>query len=84
MIWKHPNVYGDIAAYMPKSLDKYQLDFIISGKGRDKVIWGTNGTGFKLGKGQIMEMEIKEEVKRKILRENAMKFLALEDWNKLN
>lgn len=79
MIWKHPNVYGDIAAYLPKSLDRYQLDFIISGKGRDKVMWGTNGTGLKLGKSQILEMEIKEEVKRKILRDNAMKFLALDD-----
>ena len=28
MLWKHPNVYGDIAAYMPSGLDKETLDFI--------------------------------------------------------
>lgn len=77
LIWKHPNVYGDISAYMPTGLEPYQKEFMASGRGRDKVMWGTNGMGFARGKKELMGMEIKDDVKRKILRENAIRFLGL-------
>ena len=78
MVWKHPNVYGDISGYMPKSLETYQQEFIGSGRGRDKVMRGTNGMGLFRGKKELMEMEIKDDIKVKILRENAIKFLSLD------
>lgn len=79
LVWKHPNVYGDISAYMPKSLDPELISFMSSGRGNTKVMWGTNGMGLKRGKQQILEMDMKEEYKKNILRDNALRFLGLED-----
>ncbi len=78
LAWKHPNVYGDISAYMPKSLEPYQITFMFSGRGKNKVMWGTNGIGLARGKKELMEMDAKDDVKAKILRENAMGFLGLD------
>jgi predicted TIM-barrel fold metal-dependent hydrolase len=79
MLWKHPNVYGDIAAYMPSGLDKETLDFINSGIGRAKVMWGTNGFGLGRGKMEIMKMEgWKDITKANLLRNNAIDFLRLD------
>ncbi len=79
MLWKHPNVYGDIAAYMPSGLDKETLDFINSGVGREKVMWGSNGFGLARGKFEIMKMEgWKDITKANLLRNNAIKFLGLD------
>lgn len=64
-------------SYMPKSLEPYQINFMFSGRGRDKVMWGTIGIGLARGKKELMEMEGKDEAELKILRENAVKFLNL-------
>jgi len=77
MVWKHPNVYGDISAYMPRSLDPTQVRFMDGGRGRDKVLFGTNGLGLQTCKEQFMALEIRDESKRKILRENAIAFFDL-------
>ncbi len=45
MLWRHPNVYGDISAYYPHSLDDRLVRFMDSSRGRDKVLFGTNGLG---------------------------------------
>ena len=71
-------VYGDLAAYMPSGLDKETLDFINSGVGRQKVMWGTNGFGLKRGKQEILGMDWKDETKANVLRNNAVRFLGLE------
>jgi len=78
LVWKHPNVYGDISAYMPKGLEPYQIKFMFSGRGKRKVMWGTNGMGLARGKKELMGMEAKEDAKVKILRENAIRFLGLD------
>ncbi len=78
LVWKHPNVYGDISAYMPKSLEPYQIAFMFSGRGKNKVMWGTNGIGLARGKKELMEMDAKDDVKINILRENAISFLGLD------
>lgn len=78
LVWKHPNVYGDISAYMPKSLEAEQIKFMFSGRGRNKVMWGTNGMGLARGKKEILEMEGKDEAKENILKNNAKQFLSLE------
>jgi len=78
LIWKHPNVYGDIAAYMPKGLDPEYLKFMSGSRGRSKVMWGTNGLGLGRGKQEIMKMDWKDEAKKMILRDNALRFLGIE------
>ncbi len=77
VVWKHPNVYGDISAYMPKRLEAEQVRFMDGGRGRDKVLFGTNGLGLQVCKEQFMALDIRDESKRRILRENAIEFLNL-------
>ena len=79
LVWKHRNVYGDISAYMPKSLDPELISFISSARGNRKVMWGSNGIGLRRGKQQILEMEMKDEYKKNILRDNALRFMGMED-----
>lgn len=78
MLWRHPNVYGDISAYFPNSLDERQVRFMDSSRGRNKVLFGTNGLGLAKCVEQFRAMDIKEETKRRVLRENAIEFLKLE------
>ncbi len=78
MLWRHPNVYGDISAYFPRSLDERQVRFMDSSRGRDKVLFGTNGLGLEPCLQQFLELPIREETKRRVLRENAIEFLRLD------
>ena len=77
MVWKHPKVYGNIGAYFPASLDASLVNFM-NGRGRDKVLWATNGFGLTRCKKEFLDLPIKDENKRKILRENALKVFKLE------
>lgn len=79
MVWKHPNVYGDISSYPPRALPEKDklIEFMNSWRGEDKVLFGTNGLGLKRCKQQFMELPLKDEVKRKILRENALRVFNL-------
>ncbi len=78
MLWRHPNVYGDISAYYAKSLDDRLVKFMDSSRGRDKVLFGTNGLGLRRCKEEFLALDIKEETKRKVLYDNAVRFLKLE------
>ena len=77
MCWKHTNVYGCINAYYPKDLDPAIVRFM-DGPGRDKVMWGTNSWGLKRFKEEFMELPIRDECKKKVLRENAIKVYNLD------
>ena len=77
MLWRHPNVYGDISAYFPRSLDERQVRFMDSSRGRDKVLFGTNGLGLQACVEQFRALPVKDETKRRVLRENAIEFLKL-------
>ncbi len=77
MLWRHPNVYGDISAYFPRSLDERQVRFMDSSRGRHKVLFGTNGLGLAKCVEQFRALDIKEETQRRVLRENAIEFLKL-------
>ena len=77
MVWKHPNVYGNIGAYYPSSLDPSMVRFMDGPRGRDKVLWASNGFGLTRCKKEFVELPIRDENKRKILRENAMKVFKL-------
>ena len=76
MVWKHPNVYGNIGAYFPSGLDPSLVNFMNS-RGRDKVLWATNGYGLTRCKKEFMELPIKDETKKKVLRDNALKVFKL-------
>lgn len=77
MLWRHPNVYGNIGGYMPASLGKELVDFMDGGQGRKKVMWATNGLGLTRCKKEFMELPIKDETKRRVLRENAIEVFKL-------
>lgn len=76
MLWRHPNVYGNIGAYAPKDLDQELVQFM-DGRGRDKVLWATNGLGLTRMKKEFLELPIRDETKRKVLRDNAIKVFKL-------
>lgn len=77
MLWRHPNVYGDISAYFPKSLDERQVKFMDSSRGRNKVLFGTNGLGLKKCIEDFHALPLRDETKRCVLRDNAIEFLKL-------
>ena len=77
MLFRHPNVYGDISAYNPAHLNPATVQFMNGGRGREKVLFGTNTYGLKLTKDQFLSLNIKDETKRRVLRENAIEFLGL-------
>jgi len=69
-------VYGWINGYFPKDLDAAIVKFMDT-RGRDKVMWGTNGMGYARCKGEFMELPIRDENKKKILRDNAIEVFKL-------
>lgn len=77
MLWRHNNVYGNIGAYYPSDLHPDIIQFM-NGRGQNKIMWATNGFGLTRCKKEFLELPLKDEVKRKILRENALKVYNLE------
>jgi predicted TIM-barrel fold metal-dependent hydrolase len=71
-------VYGDISAYYPHSLDERLVRFMDSSRGRDKVLFGTNGLGLERCKTEFLELDIREDTKRAVLHDNAVRFFALD------
>jgi uncharacterized protein len=49
-----------------------------SGRGREKVLFGTNGLGLERCKREFLELPIREDTKRAVLHDNAARFLKLE------
>ncbi|UCD83997.1 MAG: amidohydrolase [Deltaproteobacteria bacterium] len=79
MLWRHPNVYGDISAYFPKSLDERLIRFMDGGRGRDKVLFGTNGISLIRCIEEFKQLPIKDKTKKMVLRDNALRFLGIEE-----
>jgi uncharacterized protein len=77
MIWRHPNVYGDISAYFPASLSPELVEFMDSSKGRNKILFGTNGFDLARFKQEFEQLPIKDKTKERVLRQNAVEFLGL-------
>jgi predicted TIM-barrel fold metal-dependent hydrolase len=48
-----------------------------SGRGRDKVLFGTNGLGLARCLEEFLALPIKDETKRRVLHDNAVEFLRL-------
>jgi hypothetical protein len=77
MIWRHPNVYGMINAYMPSGLYPATVQFMDSPRGRDKVLWGSHSYGLERTKKEFLELPIRDDTKKKVLRDNAIKVFHL-------
>jgi predicted TIM-barrel fold metal-dependent hydrolase len=80
MAWKHPNVYCDCSAWMPKLLPKLHPQLMIFMQfwaGQEKVIFGTNNMGLKAFKEQFLALPLSDEAKRMIMRDNAIKVFGL-------
>jgi predicted TIM-barrel fold metal-dependent hydrolase len=71
MLWRHPNVYGNIGAYYPDFWSDRMIEFV-DGRLRDKTLWATNGLGLERCKRQFLELDLEDETKRRVLRENAL------------
>jgi predicted TIM-barrel fold metal-dependent hydrolase len=76
MASKHRNVYIDISAHLPRYLDPSLVQFMDT-RGQDKVLFGTNSFGLKRCKQQLMELKVKDDTKRKVLRDNAVQVFKL-------
>lgn len=77
MASKHRNVYIDISAHLPRFLDPSLVQFMNT-RGQNKVLFGTNAFGLKRCKQDFLGLSLKEETRRKVLRDNAIKVFKLE------
>jgi predicted TIM-barrel fold metal-dependent hydrolase len=76
MASKHTNVYIDISSHLPRYLDKNIVQFMDT-RGQDKVLFGTNAFGLKRCKQMFLEMPLKDDTKKKVLRDNAVRIFKL-------
>ncbi len=77
MLWRHPNVYGDISAYFASTLDSELVKFMDSGRGRHKVMFGTNGFDLARCKQDFESLPVSDRTKQRVLHDNALEFLGL-------
>ncbi len=84
--WRNPNIYIDIASYIPKYIGMKgtgweQLIHFGNSVLQDKILFGSTwlfmGMSIKQLADGVMELPLKEEVKRKWLYENAAKLLGI-------
>lgn len=77
MLWRHPNVYGDVSAYFPSTLDAELVSFMDSSRGRHKVLYGTNGFDLPRYKADFENLAISDRTKQRVLHDNAVEFFGL-------
>jgi predicted TIM-barrel fold metal-dependent hydrolase len=75
--YKWDNIYFGIDGWMPKYLGPETIHFMNSRMGMDRCVWGTNGLSWKASLDQIDQIGLKEEVKRKVLRDNTVQLFGL-------
>ena len=76
MLWRFPNVYGNIGAYFPSFLPDRQIEFI-DGRIRNKVLWATNGFGLTRCKEEFLDLPLQDKTKKRVLRDNALQVFDL-------
>ena len=78
MAWKHPNVYIGCDAHSPKYWPASFVQYVNT-YGQDKVIFGTDFPvlDFARTREEIEALGLREEPKRKLLRENALRIYNL-------
>ena len=80
MAWKHENVYICTDAHSPKYWPSSVVKYLNS-YGQDKVIFGTDFPVLRFQRtiGEIDELGLKPEVRRKFLRDNVISLYGLEE-----
>ncbi|MDP2659548.1 MAG: amidohydrolase family protein [Dehalococcoidia bacterium] len=75
---KDPNVYISVEAHLPKYYEPSLVRYINS-RGQDKVMWGTDWpvTEPKRNLYQLEQLGLREEPKRKLLRDNTVRVFKL-------
>lgn len=70
--WKHPNVWIDTSAHLPKHFPPEFVRFLKS-FGQDKCIWATDWpiVDFERSLSQLDDLDLKPEVRSKFLHDNA-------------
>lgn len=78
LAWKHPNVYIETSARAPKYWPPSFVEFV-KGWGQDKALWATDYPllPFKRCIEEVVGLGLPDEVKRKLLRENALRAFRL-------
>jgi predicted TIM-barrel fold metal-dependent hydrolase len=75
--YKWENIYFGIDGWLPKYLGPEVVHFMNSRMGMDRCVWGTNGLSWKESLDQLDQIGLKEEPRRKVLRENAARLFNL-------
>ncbi|MBI3076790.1 MAG: amidohydrolase [Deltaproteobacteria bacterium] len=75
--YKWDNIYFGIDAWLPKYLKPEIIQFINSRMGQDRCLWGTNGLPWKESLDQVEQIGLRDEAKRKLLRDNALQVFKL-------
>ena len=75
---KNDNVYISVEAHLPRYWEPSLVRYINS-RGQDKCLWGTDYpiTRFKRNLEQVEQLGLKEEAKKKLLRNNAIRVFKL-------
>jgi predicted TIM-barrel fold metal-dependent hydrolase len=78
MSWKHPNVYIGCDAHSPRYWPAAFVQYINS-YGQDKVVFGTDFPvlDFVRTREEIEALGLREEAKRKLLRDNALRIYKI-------
>ncbi|KAA0236478.1 MAG: hypothetical protein JJLCMIEE_00269 [Acidimicrobiales bacterium] len=79
LAWKHPNVYVETSARPARYWTQALRDFA-SGRGQDKVVWGTDYPllPFDRTLEDVYSCGFSDEVNRKIVRDNAVRVFGID------
>lgn len=85
MCWKHPNVYTAGDAYAPRHWPKQYVHYANT-YGREKVLFGTDWPVIdpERAVGEVIELGLRPESERALMRENALRLFKLPGWRKLD
>ena len=75
--YKWDNIWFGVDAWMPKYLKPEIIQFIGSRMGQDRCVWGTNGLPWKESLAQVGDLGLREDARRKLLRDNATQLFKL-------
>ncbi len=75
--YKWDNIYFGVDAWMPKYLKPEIIQFVNNRMGQDRCLWGTNGLSWKESLEQLEKIGLREDAKRKLLRDNAAQLFKL-------
>jgi predicted TIM-barrel fold metal-dependent hydrolase len=75
--YKWDNVWFGVDAWMPKYLSPQILQFVNSRMGQDRCVWGTNGLPWKENLRQLDDLQLRDEARRKLVRDNAVELFKL-------